>query len=124
MHIVRVALAAMLFTVAGSAMAQSTYEATVRGKACSEAANQQVNCDYKIGKGFWLSIAGVGQSDAAVTFMKVDFDGQYYGTFGVMHGCVIVKPGVASKATPIDLAFVSPRNGKVYMTWQQCQASQ
>jgi hypothetical protein len=105
-------------------MAQSTYKATVKGKACSETANQQVDCNYTIGKEFWLSIAGVGQSDAAVTFMKADFDGQYYGTFGVLHGCVIVKPGAASKATPIDLAFVSPRNGKVYMSWQQCQASQ
>lgn len=124
MSVIKIAIAAMIFILAGTALAGSTYEATLKGKVCGEWNDQQINCDYKIGKDFWLSIAGVGQSDVAITFMKSDFDGKYYGTFGVMHGCVIVKPGKSNKASLIDLAFVSPKDGKVYPTWPECQAAQ
>ena len=110
----------LLFPVV--AFGQSTFELTVKGKSCSEQKSQQVDCDYKIGADFWLSIAGVGNSDAGVTFMKSDFKGKYYGTFALTHGCVVVKTGTANKTgSPLDLAFISPRNGKVYRDWQSCQ---
>ena len=108
----------------GVAFGQSTFELIVKGKSCAEQKSQQVDCDYKIGTDFWLSIAGVGNSDAGVTFMKSDFKGKYYGTFGLTHGCVVVKNGIGNKtANPFDFAFISPRNGKVYSDWQSCQAA-
>lgn len=102
---------------------ESTYDLILKGKKCEEGYSQQLDCSYKIGKGFWLSLAGVGISDAGVTFMKSDFNGDYYGTYGVLHGCVIVKPGTKNKTNnPVDFAFVSPKNGKVYKDWQSCQS--
>ncbi|MEQ1597887.1 MAG: hypothetical protein ABL880_00825 [Methylotenera sp.] len=102
---------------------ESTYDLILKGKKCEEGYNQQLDCSYKIDKDFWLSVAGVGIPDAGITFMKSDFNGQYYGTYGMLHGCVIVKPGTKNKTiNPIDFAFVSPKNGKVYKDWQSCQA--
>ena len=114
-------IALTLILSASLANAGTTYQATLKGKPCVEGKDQQINCDYKIGTDFWLSIAGGGQTDAAVTFMKADLDGHYYATFGTMHGCVIVKPGKASKSTLLDFDFVSPRNGKVYRDWKDCK---
>jgi len=106
------------------AFGQSTFELIVKGKSCAEQKSQQVDCDYRIGTEFWLSIAGVGNGDAGVTFMKTDFRGKYYGTYGLAHGCVVVKTGTGNKTTnPFDFAFISPRNGKVYRDWQNCQAA-
>ena len=105
------------------AMAQeSTYDLIIKGKKCSEEFNQQLTCYYKIGNEFYLAIAGVGLSDTGVTFMKSDFNGEYYGTYGVMHGCVIVKTGNKNKTkNALDLAFISPKNGKVYRDWENCK---
>ena len=101
--------------------AESTYDEIIKGKSCKEW-NQKINCDYKIRDDFWLSLAGIGNPDTGVTFMKSDFNGNYYGTYGVMHGCVIVKTGTKNKTkNPADFAFVSPKNGKVYRDWQTCQ---
>lgn len=121
---IQIISAAALLLWADIALAGTTYDATLKGKSCNEGTNQQMDCDYKIGSDFWLSIAGVGQSDAGVTFMKSDFNGYYYGSYGVLHRCVIVKPGRANKAPPIDVAFISPQNGKVYSSWAECRAAQ
>lgn len=102
----------------------STYELTVKGKTCQESFSQTIECDYKIGKSFHISIAGLGQSDTGVTFMKSDFYGDFYATFGLMHGCVVVKPGKKTLALddPSTFAFISPKNGKVYRDWKECQS--
>ena len=117
----RMVLVLMTLLSSSLSFGQSTYDRTLKGKTCAEQRSQQTNCDYKIGSDFWLSIAGVGSKDAGITFMKSDFNGNYYGTVGVAHGCVIVKTGTAHTAqNPLDLAFVSPRNGKVYQDWPSC----
>jgi hypothetical protein len=109
---------------ANATYAQSTFDLMVKGKSCVERTGQQLDCDYRIGSDFWLSIAAVGSSDAGITFMKSDFKGKYYGTVGVAHGCAIVKTGTANTTrNPYDMAFVSPRNGKVYADWPSCQAA-
>jgi hypothetical protein len=81
--------------------------------------------------GLKFTIAGIGQPDTAVTFMKSSFAGDFYATFGVLHGCVIAKRGTKGVESEdafesggfADYAFVSPRNGKVYKSWKQCQAA-
>jgi hypothetical protein len=87
---------------------------------CTQQANGQLDCDYKVGHSLQFTIAGIGQDDAAITFFKVDFDGDYYATIGVLHGCVIVKPAHPTPDSGLALAFVSPRNGKVYKDWPSC----
>lgn len=117
-------LVLLAWLYAAPAAAQTTFDALLKGKVCKESSNQQIDCDYKIGRDFHLSIAGVGLADAAITFMKSDFKGAFYGTVGVAHGCAIVKPGAANpNRNPADFAFVSPRNGKVYRDWQSCQSA-
>ncbi len=111
--------------LSATALAQTTYERALQSKLCVEQEwNQQVDCDYKIGTDFWLTIAGVGSSVAGISFMRSKFKGQYYGTVAVSHGCVVVKPGSENKVNlPHDLAFISPRNGKVYRDWPSCKAA-
>jgi hypothetical protein len=102
---------------------ESTYDLILKGKKCEEANNQQLECNYKIDNDFWLSVAGVGGPDAGVTFMKSDFNGKYYGSYGMLHECVIVKTGTKNKTiNPLNFAFVSPKNGKVYKDWESCKA--
>ena len=115
---------AILLMVSANAMAEvTTYDLILKGKQCVDGSNQQLDCDYKIGDDFHLSIAGVGQLDAGATFMKSNFNGKYYGTFGILHGCVIVKTGMKNIIkSPLDMAFVSPKNGKVYKDWRSCEA--
>lgn len=69
----------------------TAYDATLRGKRCADGYDQQADCEYRVGRSLHFEIAGVGLADASVTFHKVDWDKDYYPTFGTMHGCVIVK---------------------------------
>ena len=114
---------ATLLMGCGSAMGEaSTYDLLVKGKHCVEEYDQQLTCNYKIGNDFHLAIVGIGLTDTAVTFMKSDLDGEYYGTFGLLHGCVIVKKGTKNKTTnPFEFAFISHKNGKIYKDWQSCK---
>jgi hypothetical protein len=107
--------------LSASAAGASTYDAVIAGKKCTEEKpSQLMSCEYRIGKDLLISIAGIGQPDTGVTFMKANIDGDYYATFGLMHSCVIVKPG-AGRDRPLNFAFISPRTGKVFRTWQDCQ---
>lgn len=120
----RLIIIKLLFLISFPVFAQSTFDELLKGKRCKES-NQQINCDYKIQDDFWLSIAGIGNPDTGVSFMKSDFNGDYYGTFGALHGCVIVKKGMSNKENNLsDFAFVSPKNGKVYRDWQSCRTQQ
>ena len=61
--------------------------------------------------------------------MKSDFDGDFYGSVGVLHGCVVVSRGLKGDSSSslsgpgsmFDYAFISPRNGKVYKDWIKCK---
>lgn len=94
----------------------STFDVVLKSKKCEIGRNQQTTCEFRLGNSLHFAIAGVGQSDASIVFMKSDFEGDYYASFALSHQCVIVFPkGV------LDLAFVSPRTGKVYRTWPECR---
>ena len=97
----------------------STYDVVMSGKKCSEQNSiQQLDCKYVVGKSLSFEISGIGMRDRGVTVYKSDFDGDYYISYGVGHGCVIVK----NSKNILNLAFVSPKNGKVYKTWEACQS--
>jgi hypothetical protein len=118
------ALVASLLCSTSVARADSTFEAAVRGASCKQNVEGQLNCTYRIGKDLELGIAAVGTVDAGISFLRSDIAGDYYARFGLQHGCIIVAPGAASKdSPPPGYAFVSPQNGKVYRTWQECKTS-
>lgn len=100
----------------------TAYEDTLSGKKCSEF-HQQLNCEYKVGKDLEFSIDGIGMPDTGITFIRSKgIEGDYYPAFGLMHGCIIIKHGKGSNLFGEDFAFVSPINGKVYKTWEDCKA--
>ena len=121
----RLCVVGLLITVATVHAApgrSSTYDAIITGMKCKQNSMGSLECDYHAGRSLYFNIAGVGDKDASITFFASSFEGDYYGSVGVLHGCVIVKPGKALEGTAMfDFAFVSPRNGKVYMDWQSCQ---
>lgn len=94
----------------------TTYDVVLAGKTCEEDRLQQLNCSYKAGNDLHVEIAGVGQADAGVIFLKSDRKGDYYGIYGLLHGCVIVNGKDIT-----DAAFISPENGKVYKSWEDCK---
>jgi hypothetical protein len=112
-------------TLAGE---KSSYDFVLEGKKCETRTwDQTLSCEYVVGTGLTFIIAGIGQPDTAITFMKSSFDGDFFATYSLLHGCVIVKHGTKEAESGVtlepDYAFVSPRNGKVYKRWDQCQAA-
>ena len=105
----------LCFTQASIA-ANSTYNAVVAGKECEEGHNQNISCSYKIDNSLLIEIAGIGSQDAGIAFLKSDYKGKYYGKYGMLHGCIIIN----STENYASFAFISPKNGKVYHTWQEC----
>jgi len=116
-------IAVIFIFLASTVCAEETaYEDTLSGKKCGEF-QQQLNCNYKVGKDLEFSIDGIGLPDTAITFTRTKgLEGDYYATFGLMHGCIIIKHGKGSNLFFKDFAFVSPKNGKVYKTWEDCKA--
>ena len=84
----------------------------------SSNATKQLNCTYLAGEKFKVSIAGVGQSDAGILFNHSIFGEDYYGKFGLLHGCVIV-----TSKNFTEMAFISPRDGNIYLDWNACANS-
>ena len=79
---------------------------------------KQLNCTYFAGKQFKVSIAGVGQSDAGILFDHSVYGEDFYGKFGVLHGCIIVTSNDIT-----EMAFISPRDGNIYLDWDACARS-
>ncbi len=123
----RVLVLVALGMLTGAAKAESTYDATINGKSCSDRPDltrQQRDCDYKIGDGFWLSIAAVGTPMATAHFMKSDFHGRYYASFLPGSYCVMVSKGKSSGkiSVTLDIAYVSLNSGNVYKKIIECES--
>jgi hypothetical protein len=111
-----------------------TYRAVVDGMTCRQQrqlhpGGPRVQCDYRVGRSLHFVIPGVGEPDVAVTFLKVDADGDYHASVGAgsSHRCVVVtpgrsRPGYGAGIGRSDAAFVSPQTGKVHASWQECAA--
>jgi hypothetical protein len=88
-------------------------------KTC-ESGDRGNECNYRIGDSFHVSIAGVGTASAGIHFMKSDANQPIYASFGIGHGCVIVNR-FKEKTIP-EFVFISPKNGVVYDSWNDCSA--
>jgi hypothetical protein len=108
---------AALASFPGSALG-GTFEEVLSGRKCSEGSvTQTVSCEFKV-RDLWFAVA-LDPKMPGVTVFKNDWDGYFYLGFGAAHGCFIVKPGKRTLGPP-DMAFVSPWDGKVYRTWEEC----
>jgi len=61
-----------------------------KGKTCTSN-DRGIECNYRIGDFFYVSIAAVGTSSTGIHFMKSDADKPVYASLGTSHGCVIVN---------------------------------
>lgn len=86
-----------------------TFEKTLESKKCEhQPHNQQIDCNYKVGEDLQFVIAGIGLPDASIVFEKSLYEGDYYGSVGILHGCVCVKPGKKTLSKNKDMFFLSP----------------
>ena len=107
------------------AQAQSTVDVVRRGVTCRQDQLGTMRCIYQVGDDLEFSIDGVGESDAGITVMRtVGPAGDFYLTFAVARGCVIVKPGKPSidptRPGEPNFAYVAPRTGRVYESFSEC----
>jgi hypothetical protein len=98
----------------------AVYDATLKGKSCKEF-QQQLGCEFKVGKDLEFSIDAIGTPYTTITFVRVNYGGDYYVKYGLLHGCLVVTHGKNSPLFMQDFAFVSPKAGKVYSKWEACQ---
>ena len=107
--------------LASAQQARQTYDVVVSGMECRQNLQGDMECNYHVGRSLHFGIAGVGQKDPSIYFYEASMKGDYFALFGLSHGCVVVKPGPAlPQNQKDDLAFVSPKNGRVYQTWERC----
>lgn len=105
----------------------STFDIVNESAECDQVDRSEASqCDYRAGRSLHISIESVGDDNATVTFMRAKFDSAFYASFGVHHGCVIVKRNLAVSDGPkyrnplLDRAFISPKTGVVYPEWKAC----
>ncbi len=109
---------------------KSTFEVVTDGMACKQSPdpNSGMNCSYRIGRDLEIDMAGIGREDASITVTRTrGYDGDYYATFGILHGCIVIKPNLRTARTEKEflaradnMAFISPATGHVYKTWREC----
>ena len=105
-------------TEANSAKNSSLMELVDAGKSCSSE-RRGLECRYRVGDYFHVSIAALGTAETGIHFLKSDESREIYASFGSMHGCVIVNRMKGVRGFP-EFVFISPRNGKVYESWSDC----
>jgi hypothetical protein len=109
---------------AGSPQSATTYDAVRAGMKCrqSEFDARVTGCEYHVGRSLHFEVVAIGEPDSSIYFYSASFEGDYFAVLGLSHGCIVVRPGKAfGPERSLDMAFVSPSNGKVYLTWQECQ---
>jgi hypothetical protein len=87
-------------------------------KEC-EQTDRGMECSYQAGDYFKISIADIGTESAGIHFEESNSDMPVYASFGMLHGCVIVNRFKGAKGMP-EWVFISPKDGNVYKTWQEC----
>lgn len=118
-------LVILMALIGGSGVAASerltTQGDVAAGMKCAPNSRGDMECNYRVGRSLHFGVVGVGKPDASIYFYSASFEGDYFAVIGLPHGCVVVRRGKGlGQARATDLAFVSPRNGKVYPDWEAC----
>lgn len=125
--VTKTAMLAALFLCTQTAFSQSRQEQlfakVIAGADCKQSINNGLLCDYKVGDQLSFSIKDAGGTDTIVGFQHSNINAEFYAVF--YFGCVVVVPGHAHlKNYDRDYGvYVSPRNGRVYRTKQECQSA-
>lgn len=98
------------------------FELVVAGAECKQDVNNGLICNYRVGQNLKFSVKDAGGSDQVITFRHSDINDDYAAV--MYFGCIVVIPGFATKNHgKDDNIYVSPKNGRVYRTKQECQAT-
>lgn len=111
-----------------SAGEKSTYDIVISGRSCGGTRPREITCEYRVGKDLHFTIDGIGGAWTDITFIRSDYHGDFFGSYGLGHGCVIVKRGTKNwndqycggPGSPVDFAFVSTKTGNVHRSWESC----
>ena len=95
----------------------------VAGADCKQTVNNGLICEYRIGNKLSFSIKDAGGTDTVVGFHYSNINDELYAVY--YFGCIVVVPGYAHpKNYDRDYGiYVSPKNGRVYRTRQECQSA-
>jgi hypothetical protein len=115
------ALALGVTLASAQGVAQSTYEATIKGTSCKSNPQGLRYCTYRVGA-LEFAIAGVGDKDTTVHFLRSDIAADYYAQLYVQDGCVVVLTGAANPRKN-EKVFVSLNTGKVFKAVEECKSS-
>ena len=119
------ALAAL--SLPGAASSQSLqdqlFAKVVAGSECKQTANNGLVCEYKVGDQLRFSIKDAGGTDTVVGFNQSNINNEFYAV--LYFGCIVVVPG---QAHPRNYdkdygVYVSPKNGRVYKTKNECKSA-
>lgn len=96
---------------------KSLFQIINSSKTCAVTKSKK-DCSYQVEDYFKVSIASIGTDWTGIHFEKSNASMPIYASFGTRHGCVIINsPGVP------EFVFISPKNGAVYMSWQECSSA-
>ena len=123
----RVVLLIALAVLSTDLSAQTAFEAATKGAKCTQSADGWRECTFEVGADLRIVISGVGEVDAGTLFSNATSRGDFSARVSLQHRCIVVMAGPkappAAREADGTFAFISPRTGLVYRTWQQCDAA-
>ena len=109
---------------------ETVFDAVTAGMSCKQTSRQvavaaQTECTYRVGTGLVFQLIGVGEADVNIGVRKAGGyeDADFIFDFSMGHRCIVITAGNRSlrqSDSYLFPAFVSPRTGKVFTSWQQC----
>lgn len=127
MQVLNAILWVVAFAYSHVAVAQSLqdqlFARVVSGADCKQTVNNGLICDYKVGNKLSFSIKDAGGTDTVVGFHYSNINDEFYAVY--YFDCIVVVPGHAHPRNyDRDYGvYVSPKNGLVYRTRQECQSA-
>jgi hypothetical protein len=114
--------------LADPVMQKTAYDAVLEGKLCRALPTQSIECRYTVGKDLQFTIGRIRETDAGLSLIRSDRQGDFYADVGVFPGCIRITRRVPSAVTAstvdsggtTDVAFVSIRTGTVYRHAEDC----
>jgi hypothetical protein len=114
----------VLALLANAAPPGKLHKAVTNAQKCKASNSEpgRMDCDYDLGS-LHFSIEAVGRGDGGFTIYKADWDKDYALSYGVQHGCLIVKWGdkKMNADNAFEMVFVSFATGGVYTDWGTCK---
>ena len=110
-------------TAHSQSLQDKLFAKVVAAAECKQTVSNGLICEYKVGDQLRFSIKDAGGTDTVVGFHHSDINEELYAV--LYAGCVVVVPGYAHPRNyDKDYGvYVSPRDGRVYKSKNECQAA-